>query len=646
MSALAYQTQAPTVSTRTALLERFFAELDQAEIAYVVLHSHAELPHEIVGNDIDLGVAEGDLWKLPAVIARVARAAGWLVVQRIEHELFASYTRLVEADNPGESVALDVCAHFAQRGALLVPDAVLLKNRHRAPQGFFIPAAAAEFAYLLAKSIAKEGAPGKHSARLHELAAEDPDGAQRNFVLLFGDTGSVENWLAASPNEWSPLRARMLARHRYPLSLRLREWRRRAVRFLRPAGFHIALLGPDGSGKSTLLARIEQVFAPCFSARRVFRFRPDLFHQIEPGLQATPHDREPRGRFVSVCKVLFYFADWWLGLFVCLWPELRRGALLIFDRDFNDLVVDQRRYLVRGVGWLANFLRYFTPRADLTFVLEDEPSAIHARKPELPVEELARQRAAFRRIAATDSRMQLVAAHAGADAVAHQVTTAIAHALADRELRRMIPFSKRVFDVTLALVALVFLWPVIGLLALLVRLKFGAPVIFTQERPGLGEKPFRIWKFRTMPEVRDETGKMLPDVHRLTRFGRLLRSTSLDELPELANVLRGEMSMVGPRPLLMRYLPLYSAEQARRHEMLPGITGWAQINGRNAASWPQKFALDVWYVEHQSLWLDLRIIARTVLTVVKREGINQPGRATADFFRGETGLPATQGKPV
>lgn len=194
--------------------------------------------------------------------------------------------------------------------------------------------------------------------------------------------------------------------------------------------------------------------------------------------------------------------------------------------------------------------------------------------------------------------------------------------------------SKRLFDLAVAIPALALLLPLLGMVALLVAVKLGTPVLFRQVRPGLHGRPFTILKFRTMTDARDTDGRLLPDAERLTRFGRFLRSTSLDELPELLNVVRGDMSLVGPRPLLTEYLPLYSAEQARRHDVLPGLTGWAQVNGRNAASWPRKFALDVWYVDHQSLFLDLRILARTIGTVLKREGINQPGRATADKFRG------------
>lgn len=195
-------------------------------------------------------------------------------------------------------------------------------------------------------------------------------------------------------------------------------------------------------------------------------------------------------------------------------------------------------------------------------------------------------------------------------------------------------FGKRLLDIGLTLPALTVLSPLLALLALLVRVKLGTPVLFRQVRPGLHGKPFTIYKFRTMTEARDANGQLLPDAERLTKFGRFLRSASLDELPELINVLKGDMSLVGPRPLLMQYLERYTPVQARRHEVRPGITGWAQINGRNALTWEQKFELDVWYVDHVSLWLDAKIIVLTVWKTLRREGISQPGQATAEEFMG------------
>lgn len=193
---------------------------------------------------------------------------------------------------------------------------------------------------------------------------------------------------------------------------------------------------------------------------------------------------------------------------------------------------------------------------------------------------------------------------------------------------------KRLFDISVAAVVLVLLIPVIVLVALLVRMNLGSPVFFRQLRPGLHGKPFTMVKFRSMRNSSVASGTEQADADRLTRFGRVLRSTSLDELPGLWNVLVGDMSLVGPRPLLMEYLPLYSPEQARRHEVRPGITGWAQVNGRNALSWDEKFALDIWYVDHSSFWLDLKILWLTVVKVVKREGISGAGEATMSRFEG------------
>ena len=193
---------------------------------------------------------------------------------------------------------------------------------------------------------------------------------------------------------------------------------------------------------------------------------------------------------------------------------------------------------------------------------------------------------------------------------------------------------KRVFDVVGAVSLLALLGLPLLLLAAVIRLRLGSPVFFRQVRPGWQGRPFRMVKFRTMTDGRGPDGQLLPDAQRLTPFGRFLRSTSLDELPELWNVLCGDMSLVGPRPLLMEYLPLYTPEQARRHEVRPGITGWAQVNGRNAVSWDERFRLDVWYVDHRSLWLDLRILGLTVRKVLQREGIHATGEATMSRFTG------------
>ncbi len=194
--------------------------------------------------------------------------------------------------------------------------------------------------------------------------------------------------------------------------------------------------------------------------------------------------------------------------------------------------------------------------------------------------------------------------------------------------------SKRIFDLVLTTLGLAILSPFLLILILLVWINHGKPVFFRQVRPGYMAQPFRIFKFRTMRDLYDSDGNLLPDAERLTRFGRFMRSFSLDEIPELFNVLLGDMSLVGPRPLLMSYLPRYSAEQMRRHNVIPGMTGWAQVNGRNALSWPKRLRMDVWYVDNWSFWLDIKILVMTMIKVLKREGISEPGQATVSEFMG------------
>lgn len=208
------------------------------------------------------------------------------------------------------------------------------------------------------------------------------------------------------------------------------------------------------------------------------------------------------------------------------------------------------------------------------------------------------------------------------------------HHMTARLLPPGVPLSKRLLDLLLTVPGLLLVSPLLLILGLAAWVTQGRPVLFRQVRPGYRTEPFTVFKFRTMTQQADAQGNPLPDADRLTRLGDFMRSLSLDELPTLWNVLRGEMSLVGPRPLLMRYLERYSAEQTRRHDVLPGITGWTQINGRNANTWEQKFRFDVWYVDHRTLWLDLRILLITLWKVLIREGISQPGHATAEEFRG------------
>ena len=205
------------------------------------------------------------------------------------------------------------------------------------------------------------------------------------------------------------------------------------------------------------------------------------------------------------------------------------------------------------------------------------------------------------------------------------------------------PEIKRLMDITLSVTLLILLTPVLIIISILVAWQHGSPILFRQKRPGFHGEIFTIYKFRTMRDMVDDQGILLPDAKRLTKLGRFLRATSLDELPEFINILKGEMSFVGPRPLLIEYLPLYNSEQSRRHDVLPGMTGWAQVHGRNVLTWQKKFDLDIWYVDHWSFWLDIKIIGMTILKVLKREGISQPGQVTAKPF---TGNPPGEDQPT
>jgi sugar transferase EpsL len=195
--------------------------------------------------------------------------------------------------------------------------------------------------------------------------------------------------------------------------------------------------------------------------------------------------------------------------------------------------------------------------------------------------------------------------------------------------------AKRVFDLIVTIFILTSTLPFLIIVAVIIKTSYGSPIIFRQQRPGLCGQPFWLFKFRTMTDTRDKDGKLIPDAKRLTRLGIFLRKTSIDELPELFNILKGDMSLVGPRPLLIQYLDRYTPEQMRRHEVKPGLTGWAQVNGRNAITWEEKFKLDVWYVDHWSLWLDIRIMGMTIWKIIKQEGISQQGEATAKEFMGK-----------
>lgn len=628
---------------RREFCEQFFAELERQDISYAILHRYQELPGP-PGSDIDYAVGDPDLPRIGPLLSRFARSRGWVVAQAVQLKGFSFYSVVIDPSDPRNCLALDVRSHLTSGPRVLLRDSVLLEGRWRNKDGFFIASPASEYIYRLAKGLGDDSRIAERLPRLKALASLDPQGAQARFIEVFGETGrSLEDWFAEPLTTWEPLRRLLRARHRYRPVLVILEGRRIAGRFLSPPGLHIAVLGPDGVGKSSLLENIRGVLGPCFGDWRVVKFRPGFFHGVEPGIETNPHGHAPRSRVVSWARVVYYFVDSWLGWVLIVLPGRARVTCITFDRDFEDLLVDQRRYLVQGSGTLARVLRVFLPHANATFILEANPQVIHARKPELSVVELETQRAAYRRLAASARRYRLISADRPPNAVASEVSREIITILGGRHTSSN-P-AKRLLDIAVSLATLVLLSPLLAAVAVLVRVKLGSPILFKQDRPGLGGRPFTLYKFRTMTDARSPNGRLRPEVERVTAFGTFLRGTSLDELPEFVNVLKGEMSLVGPRPLLPEYLPRYAPEQSRRHDVPPGITGWAQINGRNVTNWPERLALDVWYVDNRSMLLDFKIIVLTIWKVLRREGVIPPGRGTVHRFDGTEELEQWEGNP-
>ena len=616
---------------RREFCQQFFAELARSGIDYAILDRSSVLPGP-PGSDVDYVVSEPDLHRVGPLLHQFSGSRGWVVAQSVRHAVYSIYSVVVDPADPRGSFALDAHAHLSIGARVLASDRNLLAGRRAGLDGYVRASPAAEFAYVLARAVDEPTQLDRRLQRLRSLVLLDRLGAEAGFVAMFGDTGrSLDDWLTEPAPSWVGLRRSLEIRHPVRTTMALREAGRLAGRVLRPSGLYLAVLGPDGAGKTTLIENLRHIVGPWFGDWKVVKFRPGLSGQIVLGDEA-PHDRPPRSRVVSWAKVLYYFGDTWLGWLLVVRPSLVRNACVTFDRDFDDLIIDQRRYLIQGSGLLARVLRRLAPQANATVVLDADADVVRARKPELSPSEIEEQRAAYRRLSASNPRYRLIAADQSPEAVAGDASRAIIDVLG----RRRYPQSqlKRLFDVTASIAALALLWPVLLAVALLVRTSLGSPILFKQQRPGLGGRRFTMYKFRTMKDLTYSNGRRRPDAERTTRFGNLLRSTSLDELPELVNVLRGEMSLVGPRPLLLEYLPRYSPEQMRRHEVLPGITGWAQINGRGVTAWSERFALDVWYVDHRSMLLDLRIVLVTIGKVLRREGVTAPGSGSLGRFYG------------
>jgi thymidylate kinase len=369
-------------------------------------------------------------------LVEVVQRHGWRLVQSLQHEYCARYDVLMDPDQPGHYLKLDGCSDYVRVGYRFLSATLLLEGR-RCYRTFFVPAPAAEFSYTLAKVFAKQKNPADYLARLRALADQEPELAQQRFAELFGaDAGPLQEWFARPVEDWAALGTRLFARNRFGLRERLAEWRRRLSRVTRPTGLSLVFLGADGVGKSAVISRLQELLAPPFRRQVVGHFCPMLFRQKNTGIVTEPHKLPPRGTLASWVKVLYHFADHWLGYLFQQWPAKARSTCIIFDRHFDDLLIDPRRYRIQHSAWLVRVLRRLLPPRDRVYVLDAPPEVIRQRKTELAVEELERQRAALRQLAASDPRFVVVDATAPADAVARAIVRDVIEYLAARQRRR------------------------------------------------------------------------------------------------------------------------------------------------------------------------------------------------------------------
>ena len=419
-------------------LSFFFKELERKNIPYVILHSYEILPGEIA-SDVDFAVGMGDLPKLAEIQCLLTQRTGGTLAYSVEAHIFAFYSVIADPEDVNNFLQLDACSHYVEANCFFFSDRQLLENRKRFGN-FFIPAPSIEFAYLLAKTLAKGKSLAERLPRLRELWQRDPVNAEQEFRKLFGTIeDSLDEWFSKPPEQWESLRPLLLKRKRFGLCYHVREVIRAVKRSTSPSGLHIALLGSDGSGKSTLLREIGALIEkPFFRKQSIFHFRPKVFEQQKNSEPDTnPHGKRPRGTLFGTAKLFYYFLDHLLGYFAKVFPRKVRNELIFFDRNFDDLLVDPKRYRFSRAGLLMHRLARLLPRADITFVLDASPKLVHARKPELTLDELQRQRMRFQQLAENNSSYVIVSADQPADAVAQSVCREVIQFLTDRERRRI-----------------------------------------------------------------------------------------------------------------------------------------------------------------------------------------------------------------
>lgn len=411
-------------------LALYFAELDRRGIPNVVLHSYEALPDH-VASDVDYAVPEEHRESLLGIQKELAAQHGWVVAQVLRHQVFAAYHVLVQRDDPRVTLKLDACSHYVKDRCLFIHDSKLLDGR-RPLRCFHIPAPAVEFAYVLAKVVGKNKDATRYFPRLENLFSVDPGGAQAEFERLAGkDAGKFPDWLKRGEDDWAALNRGVRELHAYNAGLLAREFGRIAKRVLRPTGLWVSYLGVDGAGKST---QIENFAArECFRNVRVFHFRPMVFEQRREAVTVTdPHGQPPRSVAASWLKMLYYFADFWLGWLVVILPACMRSTCVIFDRGFDDILLDQRRYRLKGVAALARVLRIFVPKPHVVIALDVSAETARARTPELAPEEIERQRSVLRVLCAGATSHHLISAEPHAETVATEAGKIIVAELASR----------------------------------------------------------------------------------------------------------------------------------------------------------------------------------------------------------------------
>ena len=420
-------------SDAASFFESFFCELAKHDIPFVILHGYEELPDQMP-SDIDYAVRCEDIPRLLNIQRGVARQHGWVLASVVQAKLYAQYAVYFDPQEPSRFIQLDACGHSVELGCFMFRDDQLLHDR-RPHRFFFAPNPAIEFGYLLAKALIKRKPMSRYLPRLQRLWESDPQGGTKIFHDLVGDTvGDPKDWFSKPASEWEEqLMPRVYARTRFGILNSLKECFRAVRRILRPVGMRIVIMGPDGVGKSTLIA---QLCLPCFRRMKQFHFRPGVLGKKITGAPVTqPHAQVPRSRAASFAKTFYYFLDHWIGHILKTFPSKVRNELVVFDRSFEDIFIDPKRYRLAGAETMARILRRFLPKPELTIILDADPAIVHARKPELSLEELSRQREVFRQLAGRLPRCIVISAAQTPEQVVRAAHTGMLAFLSDRENR-------------------------------------------------------------------------------------------------------------------------------------------------------------------------------------------------------------------